>query len=188
MPSVALVLVFNALTLWTLVTVSVEWARHGSLSLKGVGKTAHSLLKNPIIAAILGGTVFAFTGWHLPAALDATLSVVGRAAGPLALLVLGMGISKYGVGRGLRQSLAMCGLKLLVQPLVVWGLALLLGLPLIERQAVVLLGSLSVGANVYLMSSEFDTLQGPVATSLVLSTMLAALTTPLLLAIVSAVG
>ena len=29
-PSVALVLVFNALILWTLVTVSVEWALHGS--------------------------------------------------------------------------------------------------------------------------------------------------------------
>ena len=28
-PSVALVLVFNALILWTLVTVSVEWAQHG---------------------------------------------------------------------------------------------------------------------------------------------------------------
>ena len=39
MPSVALVLVFNALTLWTLVTVSVEWAKHGELSLSGMGKT-----------------------------------------------------------------------------------------------------------------------------------------------------
>ena len=39
LPSVALVLVFNSLTLWTLVTVSVEWARHGSFTAHGFVKT-----------------------------------------------------------------------------------------------------------------------------------------------------
>jgi predicted permease len=39
-----------------------------------------------------------------------------------------------------------------------------------------------VGANVYLMSRQFDSLGGPVASSLVLSTALAAVTTPLFLA------
>jgi predicted permease len=52
----------------------------------------------------------------------------------------------------------------------------------------VLLGSLSVGANVYLMSSQFETLQGPVASSLVLSTLLAAVTTPIILAALAASG
>src|SRR5262249_33611843 len=32
LPVISLVLVFNSLTLWTLVTVSVEWARHRALS------------------------------------------------------------------------------------------------------------------------------------------------------------
>ena len=35
-PTVALVLVFNALILWSLVTVAIEWARHGALSWKGL--------------------------------------------------------------------------------------------------------------------------------------------------------
>ena len=45
----------------------------------------------------------------------------------------------------------------------------------------VLLGSLAVGANVYLMSKQFQTLEGPVASSLVVLTGLAAFTTPLFL-------
>jgi predicted permease len=45
----------------------------------------------------------------------------------------------------------------------------------------VLLASLSVGVNVYLMSRQFKTMEGPVATSLVLSNLLAAFTTPLAL-------
>ena len=32
LPAVSLVLVFNSLVLWTLVTLSVEWARHRELS------------------------------------------------------------------------------------------------------------------------------------------------------------
>lgn len=187
-PCVALVLVFNALTLWTLVTVSVEWARHGELSLAGLKKTARSVLQNPIVLSILAGTAFGLSGLRLPDVADELLAVIARTAGPLALLVLGMGISRYGVRAGLGQSLSICALKLLVQPLVVWGLATWLGLPLLERQVVVLLGSLSVGANVYLMAVQFGALEGPIASSLVLSTALAALSTPLLLAATTALG
>src|SRR4029077_18739627 len=49
LPSVSLVLVFNALTLWTLATVSIEWARHGSFSLSGLGSMLRGVLSNPII-------------------------------------------------------------------------------------------------------------------------------------------
>jgi malonate transporter len=48
-----------------------------------------------------------------------------------------------------------------------------------------MLASLPVGANVYLMSREFRTLEAAVATSLVLST-LAAVTTPFALALLGA--
>ena len=185
MPSVALVLVFNALTLWTLVTVSVEWARHGALNPSGLKKTGLQVLKNPIVLGILFGTAFALAGLQLPPAADRALSWVGYLAGPIALLVLGMGTSEYGLTSGWRESVAICVLKLVVQPLVVWLLALALGLPALERQVVVLLASLSVGANVYLMSREFETLEAPVASSLVISTLCAAVTTPLLLALAS---
>jgi len=181
-PSVALVLVFNALTLWTLVTVSVEWARHGSLTVAGFGKTALNVLKNPIVASILLGTAFGLSGLPMPRSIDAVLSFIGQLAAPAALLALGMGLAQYGVRREWNRSLAICLLKLVVQPLTVWLLAIALGLPDIERNAVVLLASMAVGANVYLMAVQFDTLQGAIASSLVLSTALAALTTPLLLA------
>lgn len=183
MPSVALILVFNAFTLWTLVTVSIEWARNGSFSLAGLGSMLRGVLTNPIILAILTGTLLGLSGMRLPAPATLVLSALGSVAGPLALVVLGLGISEYGVRQGLWQGLAITGLKLLVQPLVIWGLALALGLPPLERHAIVLLGSLSVGVNVYLVATQFDTLKGAVASSMVLSTALAAITTPLLLAI-----
>jgi malonate transporter and related proteins len=50
---------------------------------------------------------------------------------------------------------------------------------------VVLLSSLAVGVNVYLMSRQFKVMEGPVAASLVLSTALSAVTTPLALALLT---
>ncbi len=60
LPSVALVLVFNSLILWTLLTLSVEWSKHGSFSLKGLSRTLISVLKNPLIIGILSGTLWSF--------------------------------------------------------------------------------------------------------------------------------
>ena len=183
-PSVALVLVFNALILWTLVTVSVEWAKHGNFSLHGFAKTLRGVLTNPVVAGILGGTLFGLTGWPLPDALGQPLSMVGQAATPMALIALGMGLAEYGVRDGWKISVSICAVKLLIQPFVVWALARLLGLPPMETKVVVMLSSIAIGANVYLMSRQFKALEGPIASSLVLSTGLAALTTPLALTLV----
>jgi len=97
------------------------------------------------------------------------------------LLVLGMGLAQYGFHGRWRESLTICVLKLLCLPLTVWGLARLLDLPAIETSAVVLLASMAVGANVYLMAAQYQTMQAAVAASLVASTAFSALTTPLLL-------
>lgn len=183
LPSVALVLVFNALILWTLVTVSVEWARHGSLSMRGGAKTIWAVLTNPVVAGILLGTSFGLTGFSIPDLVNGPLEMLGQVAAPLALVALGMGLAQYGIRDGWQVSLAITAIKLLLQPLVVWVLASLLELPAMETQVVVLLASIAVGANVYLMSRQFKVLEGPVAGSLVLSTVLAALTTPLVMAL-----
>jgi predicted permease len=183
-PSVALVVVFNALTLWTLVTISVEWARYGSLSMRGFGRTLKGVFTNPVVIGILSGSLVGLTGQSLPAAIDAPIAMLGEAASPISLIVLGMGLAQYGIREGIAISATVSAIKLIVQPLVVWILAWLIGLPKMETQAVVLLASMSIGANVYLMSCQFKVLEGPTASALVLSTLAASVTTPLALALI----
>jgi malonate transporter and related proteins len=181
MASVGLVLVFNSLILWTLATVSVEWARHGELSVKGFGTMVKNVLTNPLVASILAGGAFGLTGWRLPAMIDVPLGLLAQPAIPLSLLVLGMGLAQYGVRAGWQLATGITVMKLVGQPLAVWGVALALGLPPLETQVVVLLAALPVGINVYLMAREFKAIEGPVATSMLLSTLVAALSTPLTL-------
>lgn len=187
-PSVALVLVFNGLILWTLVTISIEWARNGSPTLQGFIKTARSVLTNPLIIGILSGTLFSLTGLPLPTFVDQPVSMLGQVAAPLSLVVLGMGLAEYRISEGWRLSSGICFLKLIVQPLIIWLLAWMMDLPPMETRVVVLLGSMAVGVNVYLMSRQFNVLTGPAATSLVMSTVLAAVTTPLILTIMGVRG
>lgn len=183
LPSVALVLVFNALILWTLVTVSVELSRHQQLSFKSLGKMTVNVMSNPIVAAIALGTLWGLTGWKLPTVVDATVLLVSQSAAPMALIALGMGLAQYGMGDDWRIPASITVLKLIIHPLLTFALARMLHLPLLETQAVVLMAAISVGANVYLMARQFETMEGPVAASLVASTALAAITTPLAMAL-----
>ncbi len=182
LPVVSLILIFNSLLLWTLVTISVEWARNRDLSVRGIGRTAREVITNPVVAGILLGTAFGFTGLTLPGPVDQTLQLMGQAAVPMSLLVLGMGLAEYGVRDGWRPSVAITAMKLTLLPLTVYGLGCAMDLPLRELRTIVVLASLPIGANVYLMARQFRAMEGPVAASLVWSTLVAAFTTPLLLA------
>lgn len=186
LPAVSLILVFNSLVLWTLVTVSVEWARHRELSALGFLKTARGVVTNPIVGSILVGTLYGFTGIALPHVVDRTLEMIATAALPLSLIALGMGLAEFGLRSGWRVSVTMALLKLAAQPLVVFGLAWLIGLAPLDTAVVVLMAALPIGANVYLMARQFDVLAGPVASSIVLTTAVGALTTPIALALAGA--
>ncbi len=181
LPSGALVIVFNAFTLWTLVSVSVEWAKHGAFTWRGMGKMALGVITSPLVAAIVCGTLFGFAGFRMPAFLDQAFDVLSEVAGPSALLILGMGLVQYGARSGWPHSAAITGMKLVVFPFIVWLLAVILRLSPLETKAIVLLASMSVGANVYLMSIQFQTMQSAIASGIVLSTAMAAVTTPLFL-------
>jgi len=181
LPSVALVLVFNSLILWTLVTVSVEWAQSGSFSLRAIMKTLVNVVRNPIIIGIFTGFAWSLLHRPLPYIIGSPVTMLGQISAPLTLVTLGMSLARYKIRHGLRESVAISLLKLIVMPLIVWGAAILLHLPQAESQVVVLLGSMAVGVNVYLMAQKFNALQGATATSMLLTTLLSTVTTPLLM-------
>ncbi len=183
-PSVALILVFNALILWSLVSISIEWHRHGSLSLRGFRNTLKGVLRNPIILAILTGTAFGYSGIALPEVFDQPLKMLGQTGMPLALVALGMSLADYALRAAWKTSISISLLKLIVLPVIVWGLCLLIGLPKLETRVMVLLASIGLGANVFLMSRQFKVVEDGIAGALILTTACSALTTPFFVALV----
>ena len=60
---------------------------------------------------------------------------MSTAAVPMSLIVLGMGLSEFGIREGWRPSLAIGALKLALLPLLVYLIARGLALPSIETRA-----------------------------------------------------
>lgn len=176
----ALIISFNALLLWSLVSFAIEWAEHGSLSLKGLIMTFRGVLKNPIVIGIMLGLFVSFFRISMPSFATSTIDMFSNMVAPLSLLTLGMGLAKYRLGSNLKVSLNITFFKLIIHPLIIWFAAILLGLPAFETKAIVILGSIATGMNVYLMALKFKVIEDATASSIILTTVLSAITTPII--------
>lgn len=180
----ALVISFNALLLWSLVSFAIEWADHGSFSLKGFLLTFRGVLKNPIVIGIMLGLLVSYFRIPIPSFAGKTIEMFSNMVAPLSLLALGMGLAKYKLGANLKVSLNITFFKLILHPLIIWAAALLLGLPPFETKAIVILGSIATGMNVYLMALKFKVIEDATASSIILTTILSAITTPLIVVLI----
>ena len=184
LPSIAVIFSLNGFLMWTLATIAIEISRNKSPSIrKTIIKGTWSTLKNPIVVGILAGTLWGFTGLTLPTPVQTAANLLGNSASTVALFAVGIGLAKYKLSTNLGFSLWITLLKLGVQPLIVLVLCQLIGLGPLETKATCLMACLPVGVNVYIMSQEFNVLQGATANALLITTTLACLTVPLTLAV-----
>ncbi len=184
-PIVAIIVIFNALILWTLATVSIEFVQMGKLSGRSFIKALKNVSKNPIIIGIFTGIAVNYIGLPIPNFINQSTKMVSDMTAPLSLIVLGMGLAEYKIRNQFLITGSICILKLAILPIVTYIVGKLLGLPTLELQVVVLLSSVSIAINCYMMARQFEVLQGPIASSLLISTALSSVTTPLILSIMT---
>lgn len=184
-PIVAIIVIFNALILWTLATISIEFFQMGKFSGRSFIKALKNVSKNPIIIGISTGIVVNYIGLPMPKFINQSTKMVSDMTAPLSLIVLGMGLAEYKIRDKLLITTSICILKLAALPIVTYIMGKLLGLPTLELQVVVLLSSVSIAINCYMMARQFEVLQEPIASSLLISTALSSITTPLILSIMT---
>ena len=184
-PIVAIIVIFNALILWTLATVSIEFVQMGKLSGRSFIKALKNVSKNPIIIGIFTGIAVNYIGLPIPNFINQSTKMVSDMTAPLSLIVLGMGLAEYKIRDQFLITGSICILKLAILPIVTYIVGKLLGLPTLELQVVVLLSSVSIAINCYMMARQFEVLQGSIASSLLISTALSSVTTPLILSIMT---
>ncbi|ART62879.1 AEC family transporter [Kushneria marisflavi] len=135
-------------------------------------------LANPIVIGLLLGLMINLSGLELPGPLWQVLDWLARAGLPCALIVVGVGLTRY----QLRTSpliWAICVGKLAVFPLLVLMLGSLIpGLSPLALQVLVLAAAGPIGVNVLAFARPGEE-QHTVGASIFLSTLLAAATLPL---------
>src|SRR5262249_51292385 len=135
-------------------TVGVFLAAAGRLS---VGEAVLRITKIPAIYGVAAAAIVLFTGVTVPVTFLRPIQLLGDAAIPLMILVLGMQLEAAAVPKRARTVAAAAALSLIAAPLVALGLTWLLGLSGPARQAGVVLASMPAAVVTTILALEFDT-------------------------------
>ena len=140
-----------------------------------------SLIRNPILFAVAIGVTLSFTQIPLPNWAVSTINLIGGLTIPLMLLMLGASISQLRITHFWR-ALVLSAIRIGGGALVGIGVAALFGMTGAMRAALVLQCAMPVAVYNYLYALRWGNRPDEVAGLVVLSTLIAAVTTPLLLA------
>lgn len=136
-----------------------------------------TIFTNPIMLGIFGGGLYRLTGFDLPPILDDVTQTLATIAGPLALIVLGMGLQKYGLTGNLGPACLTTFLKLFVMPALVLSLGhFVFELPPLFTAGLLIAAAAPSGVNSYLFAQHFGTGQALSANSISVSTPLSIVT------------
>jgi len=164
-----------------------EWANRGSSDSTGVLAAVldflKKLLSNPLIVGILAALIWRVTGLAMPALGMRFVDALANSAGPLALFAMGLSLRRMGISGNVEAGLALSAVKLILMPAVALGAVLVIGLPPIPAMVVVTAASLPAGVNPYLIATRFGTGQALASNVMTISTLVAAVSSFLWLAV-----
>ena len=143
----------------------------------------HSLkvtFKLPLMWAMLAGLSLRFFQIKLPFNLGEALHLLGRAAIPVALIILGMELvtTKFKVTNFEVISL---NIRLLLAPLIALLVGKIIQLPPLDLQVFILQSAMPTAVNTIVLAAEFGGESTKVARTIVVTTLLSFLTLPLIL-------
>ena len=169
-----------------LIASAIFIASIGPIFLKGEGIRAglKVTFNLPVFWATLAGITLQGMAWRVPIPIDRALELLSGAAIPIALLTLGIQLSRTRLDFGRYELFAAC-LRLLVSPLSAYGIGRLLGLQGLDLAVLVMQSAMPVAVNTLIWVTEFggDTLR--VAKTIVLSTAMSLVSLPLVLWLIS---
>jgi len=121
-------------------------------ALKGA---ALRVAKNPLIWAVIVGTIFSASDRVLPSAADHFARLLGNAAGPVALFTIGVSLYRPGTHPWRGDVLMITGAKLLLHPFITALVALhLFHLDKIAVSTLVLMAAMPVAGTVFLFAER----------------------------------
>jgi predicted permease len=174
----------HSLILLPIGTVVGEFAHNAQAPiLKILRATIISILKNPIVIAVLVGFIVYQAGLPVPEMGRQFLGLMGGAASPVALFCLGATLVAFDARRDWPSALVCSALKLLLMPLLVWVFTRLIGLPPLPTAVALVAASMPTGANAFFLSRRYAAGAERSGATVLLSTLLSIVTVAALLLI-----
>ena len=134
-------------------------------------------LSSPLVWSILIGIAWRIYSLHLPPQLYTSIQKLGEAAIPIALLLLGIQLSKTHGQFGTKELISVF-MRLLLAPLIAYIVGTNLNLDNLNLQVLVIQSSMPTAVSSLVLISEFEGDNNFVARTIVMSTLMSFLTIP----------
>ncbi|MGE5538888.1 MAG: AEC family transporter [Gemmatimonas sp.] len=143
-----------------------------------------SLARNPLILSCLAGLAINGVGVSLPGWLSGPLKLIGQASLPLGLLAVGAALELTALRARFPAIAAACALKLLVSPAVAALMLAGFGVGGVSFAVAVVYMGVPTSASAYVLAAEMGGDRDVIATIISATTVLSALTLPLIVMLV----
>lgn len=173
----------HSLVLLTAATVGLEFALAREQAAQSPPRPGHLLrvgalalrkaLVHPVPLPIIAGLLYAQTGWGVAAPLELAMQWLGRAFGPLALVLVGIALARASIGEHWRGALQQAAIKNFVVPLLAAAAGWAMGMRGVPLTVLTVTAALPIGANVFLFSQRYGVAMPLITASVAVSTMVA---------------
>jgi len=133
--------------------------------------------KSPIIWSMVVGILIHISGIQIYPQIQVSIRQLGEACIPLALLLLGIQLSKTNFKVG-KYELLTTAIRLLLSPLLAWWIGSILHLSSLDLQVLILQSAMPVAVNNVVLATEFGGNPSAVSRTVIVSTLSSFLTIP----------
>jgi len=168
----AIATVFVAVVMFPLAVILLELGQrdaHGAATAPVV--TVKHVVLNPMVISTLIGMLWSVLGLRLPGPVTAYLGILADALTPCALFAIGLGLSIDGLLANIGLASMLSAVKLVIMPLIVYGLSLALGLDPLYTIAAVICAAVPTAKTVYILAGEYHCEEMMVASTVSMTTL-----------------
>jgi malonate transporter len=168
----AIATVFVAVVMFPAAVILLELGQrdaHGSRTTPMV--TIKHVVLNPMVISTLIGMLLSLLGLHMPGPVTAYLGILADALTPCALFAIGLGLSIDGLRANIEPASLLSAVKLVIMPLIVYGLCMSLGLDPLYTIAAVICAAVPTAKTVYILAGEYHCEEMMVASTVSMTTL-----------------
>ncbi|HEY1995116.1 MAG TPA: AEC family transporter [Edaphobacter sp.] len=168
----AIATVFVAVVMFPLAVVLLEVGQrdaHGSPTHPMV--TVRHIVVNPMVISTLIGVLLSLLGLRMPGPVTAYLNILADALTPCALFAIGLGLSMDALRANIGRASLLSTVKLVIMPLIVYGLCLWLKLDPLYTIAAVICAAVPTAKTAYILAGEYHCEEMMVASTISMTTL-----------------
>jgi predicted permease len=169
---VAIATVFVAVVMFPAAVILLELGQpdaHGSRTAPII--TVKHVVLNPMVISTLIGMLWSFLDLRMPGPVTSYFGILADALTSCALFAIGLGLSIDGLRANMKQASLLSAVKLVIMPLIVYGLSTSLGLDPLYTIAAVICAAVPTAKTVYILAGEYRCEEMMVASTVSMTTL-----------------